>query len=155
MMKMDGEIRVKTDGLYGRLYNDLKNSVAGDFHEVFFACACIGYKRQQRKSLGKHRDERFWSKTITPREWSCYYAMVLADCDMDFAVVQDDKKVIMKIEEYANAGMAILIEERLHDYLLSSTEEPQLDPTVSKELPKDFLHFLFEQEESNKADRDP
>ena len=148
-MKMDGEIRVKTVTRYGRLYNDMKIRLGGDFHEIFFACACLAYKRNQCKALGSAGSDRFWSKTITPREWSCYYAMTLKDGNMDFSGLHDDKKVISKMEGYANAGMDILIAEFLHDYLLVNAEEPQLDPASCKELPKTFLHFLFEQADEN------
>ena len=39
----------------------------------------------------------------------------------------------------------MLIEEFLGDYLVSGAGEPQLEHACSKELPKDFLHFIFEQ----------
>lgn len=142
---MDGQIRVKTDGRYTKIYNDLKNVVVGDFHELFFVCACLGYKRKQTKPLGATRDDRFWSNTIDPREWACYYAMLLEENSMDFLAIQDDKSVIARAEEYANAGMEILIQEFLGDYLISSAGGQQLDPGCSRELPKQFLHFVFEQ----------
>jgi hypothetical protein len=144
-MKMDGQIRVKTDSRYSRIYNDLKNVVVGDFHELFFVCACLGFKYKKSKSLGKNREDRFWSNTINPREWACYYAMVIEENHLDFKVIQDDKVVLSRIEEYANAGMEILREQFLSDYLMNNKDEPQLDPSCSKELPKDFLHFIFEQ----------
>jgi hypothetical protein len=147
-MKMDGQIRVKTDGRYVRVYNDLKNIVVGDFHELFFVCSCLGYKHKKSKPLGKARDDRFWSNTINPREWACYYAMLLEEHGMDFLRIQDDKAVMARVEEYANAGMEILIEEFLSDYLITGGGELQLDPGASKELPKNFLHFVFEQIEN-------
>lgn len=144
-MKMDGQIRVKTDGRYSRIYNDLKNVVVGDFHELFFVCACLGYKHKRSKPLGKSRDDRFWSNTVNPREWACYYAMLLEEHSMDFAAIQDDRTVMARVEEYANAGMEILMDEFLSDYMISSAGEQQLDPGCSKELPKHFLHYVFEQ----------
>lgn len=146
-MKMDGQIRVKTDGRHGKLYNDLKNTAIGDFHELFFVCACIGYRERKRKPLDRSGGdrERFWSNTIVPREWACYYAMVLADSDMDFASIQDDKIVLGVIEEYANAGMAVLIEEFLSDYLIKADAEPQLDTGASRELAKQLLHYVYDQ----------
>ena len=146
-MKMDSQIRVKTDGQYGRLYNDLKNTAVGDFHELFFVCACIGYKERKRKPLDTSRGdrERFWSNTILPREWACYYAMVIADNQMDFASIQEDKAVLGAIEEYANAGMEILIKRFLSDYLINVNTEPQLDSAASRELPKHLLHYVYEQ----------
>lgn len=144
-MKMDGQIRVKTDGLHARIYNDLKNVVVGDFHQLFFVCTCLGYKFKKSKPLGKSRNDRFWSNTIEPREWACFYSMVLEENNNDFNTIQDDKVVLSRIEEYANGGMELLINEFLNDYLLPNANEPQLDPGYSKELPKNFLHFIFEQ----------
>jgi len=144
-MKMDGQIRVKTDGHYGRLYNDLKNVVVGDFHELFFVCASLGFQHGKTKPLGKARDDRFWSNTINPREWACYYAMLLEENNMDYLAIQDDKAVMSRIEQYANAGMDILMEDFLSDYVITNGGELQLDPGCSKELPKHFLHFVFEQ----------
>lgn len=144
-MKMDGQIRVETDGRYSKLYNDLKNVVVGDFHELFFVCACLGYKHKKSKPLGKTHEARFWSNTVNPREWACYYAMLLEENDMNFTAIQDDKAVIARIEEYANAGMEILLDQFLSDYIVKSKEESQMDPGASKELPKTFLHFVFDQ----------
>ena len=144
-MKMDGQIRVKTDSRYRKLYNDLKNLVVGDFHELFFVCACLGYKYKKRKPLGKMSEDRFWSSTIIPQEWACYYALILEENNMNFLAIQDEKEIISTVEEYSNAGMDILIEQFLSDYLITSGGEPQLDQGNSKELPKHFLHFVYEQ----------
>lgn len=143
-MKMDGQIRVKTDARHSRLYNDLKGVAVGDFHELFFLCACLGYKYKKRISLSKAGEDRFWSNTINANEWASYYAMILEQNEMDFIAVQDDKIVLKTIEEYANGGMAILLEEFLNDYVTNTKEGPQLEPGYNKELPKNFLHFIFE-----------
>lgn len=142
---MDGDIRVKTDGKFSSLYNELKNLVVGDSHELFFICACLGFKNGKSEELGKAKEDRFWSKTIKPREWACYYAIVLEENKMDFSSIQDDKKVIARVEEYANAGMKLLIEGFLKDHLLQGSKDIQLDSGVSKEIPKEFLHFIFDQ----------
>lgn len=153
-MKMDGKIRVATDAKYKELYNSMKsNGVVEDFHELFFVCACLGYRKGKPAPI-KKRDDRFWSSTITPPEWACYYAMVLEQNNHDYTKVADDRDVLAFIEGYANAGMGILIDEFLGDYLLSSSKgtDPQLDSTCCKELPKQFVHFIFEQSESETWD---
>ena len=153
-MKMDGKIRVATDARYKELYNNMKNNgTVEDFHELFFVCSCIGYRKGKPAPV-KKRDDRFWSSTITPREWACYYAMILEQNNFDYAKVADDKDVLAAIECYANAGMDILIEELLGDYVLPSSKgtDPQLDPACCKELPKQFVHFIFEQSESETWD---
>jgi hypothetical protein len=147
---MDGNIRVATEAKFKELYNNMKNiGVIEDFHALFFVCACLGYRYGKIKTLPK-RDDRFWSRTITPTEWACYYAMILEQNNFDYDKVADDKDVLSCIESYANAGMDILIKEFLKDFLLPSSKnsDPQLDPAFCKELPKQFVHFLFDQSES-------
>lgn len=143
-MKMDGQIRVKTDARFAKIYNELKGVAVGDFHELFFICVCFGYKYKKSLSLGKGRDDRFWSSTISPHEWACYYALTLEENNMAFACIQDDRKVMSRMEEYANAGMQILLEEFFADYVMGNKEEPKLEAGYNKELPKNFVHFIFE-----------
>lgn len=150
-MKMDGNLRVATEVKYKELYNNMKNiGAVDDFHELFFVCACIGYCKGTHVPLQK-RDDRFWSRTILPQEWSCYYAMILEKHAFDYSRISDDKSVLLLIEGYANGGMEILLNDFLDDYLLpgSRGKEMQLDPSCCRELPKQFLHYIFEQSESN------
>jgi hypothetical protein len=144
-MKMDDNIRVRTDRKYQTLYNDLKNFAFGDMHEIFFLCVSLGYKAKKQKSLGKDRDERFWSRTITPDEWACYYAIMIEANNMDFSSIQDDKQVIACMEEYANAGMEILLDEFLSGYIVNGSEGPTLVSSGSQELPKIVLSYIYEQ----------
>lgn len=143
-MNMSGDIRVKTESRHKTLYNELKNFVVGDMHELFFICTCLGYKANNPKLLGSNGEDRFWSRTIRPEEYVCYYSMLLEKNNMDISIIKDDKLVLSKIEEYANGGMEILIKEFLSDYLIKSSTELKLDPTSVKELPKTFLSFIYE-----------
>lgn len=146
-MSMDGQIRVYTEASLGNIYNQLKdNGAVGDFHELFFICVCIAYNRGKKRPLMK-RQERFWSRTISPSEWSCFYAIMLNGNSNSFDVVADDKEVLAVMEEYACAGMDVLMEEFLNDYILPCGKgaEPQLDPQISRELPKQLLTYIFDQ----------
>lgn len=143
-MNMAGDIRVRTDRRYRSLYNDLKNFVAKDMHEIFFICACLGYRKEQKKPLRRDGDDRFWSSTITPEEYASYYAMLIEMNDMDFSVIVDDRKVLATIEEYANAGMEILIDDLLSDYSIERGDDIRLDTSCSKELPKVILGYIYE-----------
>lgn len=140
-MNMSGDIRVRTDEKYRGLYNDLKNFAVGDMHELFFLCACLGFKAGKKKALGGSGEDRFWSRTITPEEYACYYAIILEEHSMDLISIQDDKEVLFEIEEYANAGMEILLEEFLSDYCTSVLK---IESSHAKELPKMLLHFIYE-----------
>ena len=112
-MSMSGEIRVRTESKYKNLYNDMRNFALGDMHEFFFLCACLGYKAGKPKELGSGAEDRFWSKTFTPDEYACFYAMILEKKDMELSSIADDKVVIAEMEKYANAGMEILIDDFL------------------------------------------
>lgn len=143
-MNMDGTIRVKTDRRYRTLYNELKNFVFGDMHELFFFCVCLGYTANELKALEKDGDDRFWSRTITPEEWACYYAIMVKTSDMNFNCIANDKDVLARMEQYANAGMEIFLREFLSDYLAVGSGEPRLDVSASKELPKVALSFIHQ-----------
>ena len=115
-MNMSGDIRVKTDRKYRNLYNDLKNFAVGDMHELFFLCSCLGFRAKKKKSLGSNGEDRFWSRTITPEEYACYYAMMLEESNMDLSAIKDDTKIISEMEKYANAGMGSLLDNFLSEY---------------------------------------
>lgn len=144
-MKMDTSIRVRTDRSYKDLYNQLRNVVVDESHELFFLCACLGFRKKKRIPLGARGDDRFWSNTIRPEEWCCYYSLILEENGMDFSKIKDDKKVIATIEEYANGGMEILIEDCMGDYLIKSDDRFSLDSAAVKDLPKLLLHYIYEE----------
>lgn len=143
-MNLAGDIRVRTDRHHRTLYNDFRNFVVKDMHEIFFLCACLGYREGKRKPLGHDGDDRFWSSTITPEEYASFYAIVIESNDMNFSVIPDDRAVVAAMEEYANAGMQILLEDLLADYTLARGDDLRLDPSCSKELPKMLLAYVYE-----------
>ncbi|CAD7766670.1 MAG: hypothetical protein DNFNHJIP_00068 [Candidatus Argoarchaeum ethanivorans] len=144
-MRMDGDIRVRTHRKYRVLYNELKNYVVGDMHELFFLCVCLGYKNNISRKIGTNGDDRFWSKTIHPNEWACYYSIMAKKYEMNFKAIVDDKKVILCMEEYANGGMQVLIENLLNDYIIDKSVEPSIDMSTAKELPKMLMGYIFEE----------
>ena len=147
-MKMDGNIRVRTARNHERLYNEISSSVVMEFHELFYIGACLGYKRGISKPIEQSRDA-FWSRTITPDEWATYYSLILDKNGMDFASIRDDKKVIREIEHYAHAGITILLDEILSDYVTEKDGELCLERSGLQDLPKVFMHYVFEQGTAN------
>jgi hypothetical protein len=142
-MKRDTEIRVATEKKYTILYNDLKKyDVISDFRELFFVCVCLAYKKKRNAPL-KAGEDRFRTNSFTPREWATYYAIFLKDNNMDFATLKDEKTIMKHMESYANAGMEILLEEFLEDYVKITNGEPHLIPIQSRELPKSFIQYLL------------
>jgi hypothetical protein len=146
----DGNIRVSTEAHHRELYNNMKTCGAiEDFHEFFFACVCVGYSRGKARPL-ERKDDRFWSRTVTPLEWDCYHAIIMQVNDFQVSAVMDEKRMFEKLEEYANAGIDIIIDEFLRDYLITrdARDSPQLDPNGVINLPKAFLYYLLQQSEA-------
>jgi hypothetical protein len=131
---------VHTDQKYKELYNDLKGLAFREFHEIFFVCCSLGFKRDKQIKLGKNKEDRFWSDRITPEEYSTYYAFTMSKNDNNLASVVDDRKVLDVMEEYANGGMTILIDECLSNFIVG---ENRIDKSSAKELPKEILGFLL------------
>ena len=143
-MNMDGNIRVRTAKNLDRFYNEMSNCVVMEFHELFYIAACIAYRRGKSSKIEQSRDA-FFSRTITPDEWATYYSLILEKNAMDFSSIRDDKAVIREVEEYANAGVGILLDEVLADYVIEKKGELSLDRSCLQELPKVFMHYVFEQ----------
>ena len=149
-MKRDTEIRVATEKKYTTLYNDLKKyNVINDFRELFFVCVCLAYKKKRSTPL-KMGEDRFRTNSFTSREWATYYAIFLKEHNMDFATVKDEKHIMKHMEAYANAGMEVLLEEFLGDYVKVTNGEPYIIPLGSRELPKNFIQYLLS-EAANKG----
>lgn len=142
-MSRNGDIRVRIDGRYFKLYNDLRDSL-GEAAQVFYFCACIGRRARRDKPLGKNAEDKFFSKNIAPGEWSAYCAMILDEHNMDFAKLNDEE-IIGRIEEWANGGMELLVQDCLADYIIGSDNDPRLDSGNSKELPRVLLGYILEQ----------
>ena len=143
-MKRDERRRIRTARQHGKLYTELKGILVQEFHELFFLSACVGYRNDCPVPLGKSGEDRFWSDTITPEEWSTYYSMILARNNMEFGNIQDDNSVIAQIEEYAHGGILFLIENVLNGFLVEKDGEYILDKTVAKGLPRRVMQFVFE-----------
>lgn len=144
-MNMSGDIRVKADRAHKALYNELCECAFPQMHELFYLCACLGYRRKKRKPLRKSGEDRFWSSTITPEEYVSFYSMQLADNGMEIGSVRDDQEVIRRMEEYANAGMEVLVDELLRDFIMECDGEMHLDPATKETLPKLVLSFVFDE----------
>lgn len=138
------DVRVATEASHKQIYNDLRNAKAiGEFKELFFACAVIGYINKQKTPLQK-KDDRFYADTFTPSEKACLYSMYYCTHNNDFATLNDDKLIMSDIEEYANTGMNIIIDDFLQPFLTQKSVTPALDSFKQDDLPKMFLNYIFE-----------
>jgi len=142
-MKQSTDIRVKTDQRYEQLYKDLR-PFCGEAHAVFFLCFCTGLRAQRKANSTSSRSDRFFSGTIEPDEWACYYAVAVKEHEMDLNVLDDDKRVLQIAESYADGGMELLIEGLLSNYM-ASDDELRLDTRACSELSWELLKFIPDQ----------
>jgi hypothetical protein len=139
-MKMSGDLRVKTSRRRKALFKDICDAVfPQNSHELFFLCACLGYREEVSIPLSRDGEEQFWSKTITYDEYTCYYSMILKDSGFDMSSLSDDAVVIKRIEEYANGGLDFLAREVIPDLIVESEGEERILPASKKMLPKTLL----------------
>ena len=134
---MGPRIRIKVNPQFKGIYNALKNRAVGDFHELFFICACIGHKMGKSEPL-KKGDDFFFADTILPDEWYAYHAIYLHDHGIELSCLGDNKTVIVAMQEYANGGMAYLIEEFLCDYTKKDSSGNYIVDHLDQ-LPKELL----------------
>lgn len=142
-MKQSTDIRVKTDQRHEQLYKDLR-PFCGEAHAVFFLCFCTGLRAGRRGEDKTSRGERFFSGSIEPDEWACYYAVAVKEGGMDLAVLDNDKRVLQIAESYADGGMQVLIEGLLSNYM-ANEDELRLDTRACSELAWELLKFIPDQ----------
>ena len=143
-MSMSTDLRVKVSREYSDLYTDWKNLVCIEMHELFFLCVSLGFNARRSVPLCKKGEAKFWSGTITPEEWSCFYAILLKESEMNPTAIMDDKKVMSSIESYANGGMEILIEDLLSDFTVGNSGNLRIDNSNCKDLRKSILVYISE-----------
>lgn len=141
---MSNEIRVRTKSIHKGLYNDLKQVGLSEMHEVFFLCACLGFQAREPQPLRSEGEDRFWSATFSADEWACMYAMQLEAKGYDLSVLSKDGDVVGAMEEYAAAGIEILLRECLDHYIVRNDAEPRLDVARAEDVPRAILHFIYE-----------
>ena len=135
--------RVKCNFEYQALFRDLFPQQA---HSTFFLCACVGYSRRILTPFEKSYDS-FWSDTMTRDEFGCYVLMALEKNNMEPILLGDDKAktIIELVQEYANTGMSILIEEVISDAVEKNSHGYyELDKSKDIILPKIILCWLSE-----------
>jgi hypothetical protein len=140
---MSGEIRVKIDGLYDNVYSDWKEILGLEMHELFFLSACIGYIKGDKIPIKKSKD-KFWSRTFTPKEWACFYSMLLKDHSMETSIVKDDNHVISTIELYANGGIKDILNNVVEDYVIKG-KDYRLDKKAKYQIIERILAYIYEQ----------
>lgn len=115
-MKMTN-MRVHIDKINVRVYDDLKAITGEDFHVLFFLCICLAVSRNTTPKPIARKTDKFWSSTMSAMEWSCIYTIILAQNGMHLKSVEIDEDVILQIEAIANAGVDIITNDLLKEYI--------------------------------------
>lgn len=147
------DIRITIDQKYKEIYNDLHSfKVTLEDHELFYICVCLGYLQNKRTPISKRLD-KFWGKTITPSEIACYKSMVINENEsINYALLGQDKKIFDIIQEFANTGIEILMDECLNTYLVDYEDGlKRIDPIYRDSLPLFVLSYIFEKVNSTGA----
>ena len=139
-MNQSQNIRVRVNPRYAQLYEDLK-PYCGEAHAVFFLSFCLALTSEESIGVDNRLSDKFWSGTIKPDEWTCYYALAAKEADYDFTCLSDDQSVIRLAERYADRGMEILVDDLLRGYMMPR-DELRLDPRACAELPWELLKFV-------------
>ena len=111
------DMRVYIDKSNVKIYDDLQKITGADFHIIFFICVCLAVSRRADPQKLSKRIEKFWARTMTPTEWSCIYAIILEQNAMDLKSVENDENVILQMEAIANAGIDIITNDLLKEYI--------------------------------------
>lgn len=108
----ESRIRVRTEKKHKTLYSELKQLNLGDAHVVFFIAVCIGHEAGRRRPI-ESRDDRFWSDTIGKDEWAIYQSIFMREEGDQLQAINNYEAIIRRMEEYANGGIDIMLENTL------------------------------------------
>lgn len=85
--------------------------------DLFVLCSTIGYKFEHKNQL-KNSEMLFWSGTLEDYQETVLKAIAIKSSKEDTLSILDDQEKIYRIaEQYADAGMEILVEQILHPFV--------------------------------------
>lgn len=143
------KIRVKVEKKYHPIYKELtkkRNQHSSYFEshsKIFLLCALLAYREKEFKELDSS-EALFWADSFDDYEVNVALSIVLNELEYDYGIIDDDEAVIRKVEQYANRGIEILIEQVLDDYLKFRNGEYVLKIEEDVEFEKDILHLIDE-----------
>ncbi|MFW6030854.1 MAG: hypothetical protein ACOCRO_11475, partial [Halanaerobiales bacterium] len=145
-------VRVKVNKIYHDIYKDLTQSsnirkpVIDGHGKVFILCASLGYEYDKRVPFNKGEGKPlFWSHSMTNHDPIILYSIALfSKGKVNYDILSQPEEVIKIVEEYANGGMEILMDEVLEPYVKKNNDMYYLDYSKSSFLEKDILSFINE-----------
>ncbi|TYB31282.1 MAG: hypothetical protein FXF47_04945 [Candidatus Mcinerneyibacterium aminivorans] len=147
MFKSDSRFSVSKK--YYNLFTDLNSNVFPSHSSIFILCVLLGYNYGTRKSLESTK-QLFRVASLNPEEVLVLKSLSIEEENCDYSLLSDNSiedKIINMLEEYANSGMEIFIEEFLNNYIKQSNGEYYLDFTKKNELSKIVLGYIMDKVE--------
>lgn len=139
---LTGQRLLFTSQRYKNVYDYLREKLGLKIHEIFLLCATIGFKKGEKlKRVDKGSE--FRSNYFTTQQRASFYTIVLLDQELGKNVEAFDDsdfqiKAIKTMEEYAEAGMTILVNE----VFMEKWDGSKLDESY-KEYEVDILSYIY------------
>lgn len=117
---LSGQILIYANREYEDIYEYFKSDYSIETGELFIFCASVGYFFNRKSSYVKDRkkDKEFRSNYLKSLGKTSAYTMLLSDDtfrlsveDLDESNKSEYGKYVNSLEEYAEGGMQVLIEE--------------------------------------------
>jgi hypothetical protein len=127
---------------YEEIYIYFNTKLDIKYQDLFLLCASIGFKKDQKKKIAE-RGREFRTNYFNSRQKAAVYSIILNDPEIGknieaFENSEFRLKARKKLEDYAEGGMKLLIEEVFgHRW-----DGNQLDPTYS-EYEVDLLSYIY------------
>ncbi|WP_174733239.1 hypothetical protein [Mesobacillus harenae] len=131
-----------TSKQYEEIYFHFNIKFEVKYQDLFLLCASLGFKKDRKKPIGE-RGREFRTNYLNTRQKSTAYSIILSDGELGknieaFGENEFPRKSRKRLEEYAQGGMEILIE----DVFGRRWDGNQLDKSYS-EYEVDLLSYLY------------
>lgn len=134
-------------GIYKDLTSDKKNlrePIFKQHADVFVLCCILGFRDGKRVPLEKG-EQLFFSHYLTNEEETTLKAIAIAEKDKNYQILDDEKALVQIVEEYANRGMEILIENVLSNFIRENEDGYYLQFSENDLLEKGILSFIYQE----------
>lgn len=131
-----------TSKRFEEIYFHLNTKYDMKYQELFLLCATLGFKKDRKKIIGE-RGRELRTNFFKLKQKATVYSIILNDSELgkNIEAFEEDefpKKARKRLEEYAEGGMEILVEEVFG----SRWDGNQLDKNYS-EYEVDLLSYIY------------
>ncbi|MFV8829545.1 hypothetical protein [Alkalihalobacterium sp. APHAB7] len=131
-----------TSKKYEEIYFYFNTKFEVKYQDLFLLCASLGFKKDQKSSIGE-RGRELRTNYLNTRQKATAYSIILSDSELGRNIEAFDdkefpKKARKRLEEYAEGGMQVLVEEVFG----RRWDGNNLDPAY-KEYEVDLLSYIY------------